>query len=40
MKLSTFEIGLSDHHKLLTTVLRKIIGKDSSKRIFYREFKN
>ena len=39
MKLATFEIGISDHHKLITTVLRKIIGKDSSKMIFYRGFK-
>ena len=39
MKFATFQIGLSDHHKLLTIALRKIIGNHSSKRIYYRDFK-
>ena len=31
--------GLSDHHKLTTTILRKIISKGNSKKMFYRDYK-
>ena len=35
MKSTTFETGLSDHHKLTTTILRKT----NSKKMFYRDYK-
>ena len=31
MKPATFETGLSDHHKLITAILRKTISKGNSK---------
>ena len=31
MKSATFETGLSDHHKLIITILRKVISKGNSK---------
>ena len=37
MKSATFEIGLPDHHKLTTAILRKTISKDNSKKLFYRD---
>ena len=39
MKPTTFEAGLSDHHKLTTTILRKTISKGNSKKMFYRDCK-
>ena len=39
MKFATFETGLSDHHKLITTILRNTIGKGNSKKMFYRDYK-
>ena len=39
MKTTAFETGLSGHHKLITTILRKTIGKDNSKKMFYRDYK-
>ena len=39
MKFATFETGLSDHHKLITTILRKTISKGNSKKMFYRDYK-
>ena len=38
-KSATFETGLSDHHKLITTILRKTISKGNSKKILYRDYK-
>ena len=35
----TFETGLSDHDKLITTILRKTISKGSSKKMCYRDYK-
>ena len=32
MKSPTFETGLSDHHKLITAILRKTISKGNSKK--------
>ena len=32
MKSATFKTGLSDHYKLITTILRKIISKGNSKK--------
>ena len=32
MKSTTFETGLSDRHKLITTILRKTISKGNSKK--------
>ena len=37
MKSTTFETGLSDHHKL--TILRKTVSKGNSKKMFYRDYK-
>ena len=34
MKSATFETGLSDHHKLTTTILRKTINKGNTKKDF------
>ena len=31
MKPATFETGLSDHHKLITAILRKTMSKGNSK---------
>ena len=39
MRSATFETGLSDHHKLKTTILRKTISKGNSKSNFYRDYK-
>ena len=39
MKASTFEIGMSDFHKLTTIILRKTISKGKAKKIFYRDYK-
>ena len=39
MKSATFETGLSDRHKLITTILRKTISKGNSKKKFYRDYK-
>ena len=39
MKSATFETGLSDHHKLITAILRKTISKGNSKKMFYRDYK-
>ena len=36
MKSTTFETGLSDHHKLTTTILRKTKG--NFKKLFYRDY--
>ena len=38
MKSASFATGLSDHHKLITTILRKTISKGNSK-MFYRDYK-
>ena len=32
MKSAKFEKGFSDHHKLITTILRKTISKGNSKK--------
>ena len=39
MKSATFRTDLSDHHKLITTILRKTISKGNSKKMFYRDYK-
>ena len=39
MKSPTFETGLSDHHKLITAILRKTISKRNSNKMFYRDYK-
>ena len=39
MKSTTFETGISDFHKLTTTILRKTISKGNAKKIFYRDKK-
>ena len=39
MKSATFETGLCDHHKLITTILRKAISKGNLKKMFYRDYK-
>ena len=39
MKSTTFETGMSDFHKLKTTILRKTISKGNAKNIFYRDYK-
>ena len=39
MKTTTFETGMSDFHKLTTTILRKTISKENVKKIFYRDYK-
>ena len=39
MKSTTFETGMSDFHKLTTTILRNTINKGNAKKIFYRDYK-
>ena len=39
MKSATFEACLSDHNKLITTILRKTISQGNSKKMFYRDYK-
>ena len=39
MKSTAFETGMSDFHKLTTTILRKTISKGNAKKIFYRDYK-
>ena len=39
MKSATFEADLSDHHELITTILRKTISKGNSKKMFCRDYK-
>ena len=39
MKSATFEIDLSDHHKLISIILRKTLSKGNSKKMFYRDYK-
>ena len=40
MNTLTFEKGVSDHHKLIGTMLRSIFAKSKHKKIFYRCYKN
>ena len=39
MKSSAYESGLSDFHKLTTTILRKSITRGNPKNILYRDYK-
>ena len=39
MKSATFETGLYDQHKLITTTLRNTICKDNSKKMFCGDYK-
>ena len=39
MKSATFETGLYDHHKLITTILRNTTSKGNFKKMFYRDYK-
>ena len=40
MKTPTFETGVSDHHKLIGTVLRSTFAKGKPKKMFYRCYRN
>ena len=40
MKSDTCETGLSDHHKMVHSFLRKTFAKGKPKTIYYRYFKN
>ena len=40
MKTSTFEIGFSDHHKLICTTPRSAFVKGKPNKFFYRWYKN
>ena len=40
MKTLTFETGLSDHHKIIGTMLRSTFAKGKPKKMFYRCYKN
>ena len=40
MRSETFGNGLSDFHKVTTTMLRKIIPKGNPKSILYRDYKS
>ena len=37
---SVFEAGLSDFHKLITTVLKQYFSKPKSKIVYYRDYRN
>ena len=40
MKTLTFETSVSDHHKLIGTMLGSTFAKEKPKRMFYRCYKN
>ena len=40
MNTLTFETGVSDHHKLIGTMLRSTCGKGKPKKTFYHCYKN
>ena len=40
MKTPTFETGVSDHHKLIDTMLRSTFAKGKPKKIIYRCYRN
>ena len=40
MKTLTFETGVSDHHKLIGTMLRSTFTKGKPKEMFYRCYRN
>ena len=40
MKTPTFKTGVSDHHKLIGTMLRSTFAKGKPKKMFYRCYKN
>ena len=40
MKTVTFETGVSDHHKLIGTMLRSTFAKGKPKKMFYRCYRN
>ena len=40
MKTLTFETGVSDHHKLLGTMLRSTFAKGKPNKMFYRCYEN
>ena len=37
---STFEIGISDHHHLIYSILKTTFKKEESKQFIYRDYKN
>ena len=40
MNTLTFEMGVSDHHNLIGTMLRSTFAKAKPKKIFYKNFDN
>ena len=40
MKTLTFETGVSDHHKIIGTMLRSTFAKEKPKKLFYRCYRN
>ena len=40
MNTLIFEMGVSDHHKLIGTVLRSTFARGKPKKIIYRCYKN
>ena len=40
MKTLTFETSVSDHHKLIETMLGSTFAKEKPKKMFYRWYKN
>ena len=40
MKSDVYETGISDHHKMIISVLRKTFAKGKTKTVFYRCYKN
>ena len=39
MKYAAFETGLSDHHKLTATIIRKTMSKGYFEKALYRDYK-
>ena len=39
MRYTTFENGMSNFHKLTTTIFRKTISKGNAKKIFCKDYK-
>ena len=38
MKSAVFKTGMSDFHKLRTTILRKTVSKGNVKKVFYKDY--
>ena len=40
MKTNVFETGISDHHKMISTIMKLHFTRESSKKKYYRHYSN